>query len=136
MFCHIYVGYFSFPAGSAHTKFSEVGLKGVLNTNTNSNTETVLCCFNSYFAVTIISTETPDTSNASQGATHRGLQQSIEGLYLSVRQRKQTLYRQNGITIEYNRLTYSSYCVHPYTKKIHVLHVCKTVRLEKVSGPI
>ncbi|XP_072563712.1 uncharacterized protein [Paramormyrops kingsleyae] len=39
--------------------------------------------------------ETPDTSNASQGATHRGLQQSIEGLYLSVRQRKTTLYRQN-----------------------------------------
>ncbi|XP_050957788.1 uncharacterized protein LOC127158862 [Labeo rohita] len=39
--------------------------------------------------------ETPDTSNASRGATHRGLQQSIEGLYLSVRQRKQTLYRQN-----------------------------------------
>ncbi|XP_060743303.1 uncharacterized protein LOC132857349 [Tachysurus vachellii] len=39
--------------------------------------------------------ETPDTSHASQGTTHRGLQQSIEGLYLSVRQRKQTLYRQN-----------------------------------------
>lgn len=37
--------------------------------------------------------ETPDTSHAS--STHRGLQQSIEGLYLSVRQRKQTLYRQN-----------------------------------------
>ncbi|XP_057217739.1 uncharacterized protein LOC130571061 isoform X2 [Triplophysa rosa] len=48
--------------------------------------------------------ETPDTSHASQGTTHRGLQQSIEGLYLSVRQRKQTLYRQNGITTEYNRL--------------------------------
>ncbi|KAK9977019.1 hypothetical protein ABG768_018840 [Culter alburnus] len=39
--------------------------------------------------------ETPDTSHATQGTTHRGLQQSIEGLYLSVRQRKQTLYRQN-----------------------------------------
>ncbi|XP_016412891.1 uncharacterized protein LOC107743944 [Sinocyclocheilus rhinocerous] len=39
--------------------------------------------------------ETPDTSHASQGTTHRGLQQSIEGLYISVRQRKQTLYRQN-----------------------------------------
>ncbi|XP_047657921.1 uncharacterized protein LOC113647498 isoform X3 [Tachysurus fulvidraco] len=39
--------------------------------------------------------ETPDTSHASQGTTPRGLQQSIEGLYLSVRQRKQTLYRQN-----------------------------------------
>uniref|UniRef100_A0A9J8AKH0 Ig-like domain-containing protein n=1 Tax=Cyprinus carpio carpio TaxID=630221 RepID=A0A9J8AKH0_CYPCA len=37
--------------------------------------------------------ETPDTSHAS--STHRGLQQSIEGLYLRVRQRKQTLYRQN-----------------------------------------
>ncbi|XDV36643.1 hypothetical protein PO909_006385, partial [Leuciscus waleckii] len=43
--------------------------------------------------------ETPDTSRASQGTTHRGLQQSIEGLYLSVRHRKRTLYRQNGITI-------------------------------------
>lgn len=40
--------------------------------------------------------ETPDTSHTSQVTTHRGLQQSIEGLYLSVRQRKQTLYRQNG----------------------------------------
>ncbi|MCJ8732297.1 hypothetical protein PDJAM_G00209760, partial [Pangasius djambal] len=30
--------------------------------------------------------ETPDTSHASQGTTHRGLQQSIEGIYLSVRQ--------------------------------------------------
>ncbi|XP_047676152.1 uncharacterized protein LOC113658020 isoform X2 [Tachysurus fulvidraco] len=39
--------------------------------------------------------ETPDTSHASQGTTPRGLQQSIEGLYLSVRQWKQTLYRQN-----------------------------------------
>ncbi|XP_067269595.1 uncharacterized protein [Pseudorasbora parva] len=39
--------------------------------------------------------ETPDTSHASQVTAHRGLQQSIEGLYLSVRQRKQTLYRQN-----------------------------------------
>ncbi|KAK9972431.1 hypothetical protein ABG768_025738 [Culter alburnus] len=39
--------------------------------------------------------ETPDTSHATQGTTHRGLQQSIEGLYLSVRQRKQTLYHQN-----------------------------------------
>ncbi|ROL42094.1 hypothetical protein DPX16_19541 [Anabarilius grahami] len=39
--------------------------------------------------------ETPDTSHATQGTTHRGLPQSIEGLYLSVRQRKQTLYRQN-----------------------------------------
>ncbi|CAM4513258.1 unnamed protein product [Leuciscus chuanchicus] len=39
--------------------------------------------------------ETPDTSRASQGTTHRGLQQSIEGLYLSVRHRKRTLYRQN-----------------------------------------
>ncbi|XP_028977260.2 uncharacterized protein LOC105009293 isoform X5 [Esox lucius] len=39
--------------------------------------------------------ETPDTSSASQGTTHRGIQQSIEGLYLSVRHRKRTLYRQN-----------------------------------------
>ncbi|XP_058624138.1 uncharacterized protein LOC131535024 isoform X1 [Onychostoma macrolepis] len=39
--------------------------------------------------------ETPNTSHSSQGTAHRGLQQSIEGLYLSVRQRKQTLYRQN-----------------------------------------
>ncbi|XP_051980811.1 uncharacterized protein LOC127642151 [Xyrauchen texanus] len=39
--------------------------------------------------------ETPDTSRASQGTTHRGMQQSIEGLYLSVRHRKRTLYRQN-----------------------------------------
>ncbi|KAL0146850.1 hypothetical protein M9458_050789, partial [Cirrhinus mrigala] len=39
--------------------------------------------------------ETPDPSHASQDPAHRGLQQSIEGLYLSVRQRKQTLYRQN-----------------------------------------
>ncbi|XP_056092620.1 uncharacterized protein LOC130071774 [Rhinichthys klamathensis goyatoka] len=39
--------------------------------------------------------ETTDTTHASQGTTHRGLQQSIEGLYLSVRQRKRTLYRQN-----------------------------------------
>ncbi|KAF4110033.1 hypothetical protein G5714_009285 [Onychostoma macrolepis] len=39
--------------------------------------------------------ETPNTSHGSQGTAHRGLQQSIEGLYLSVRQRKQTLYRQN-----------------------------------------
>ncbi|GAA6102338.1 uncharacterized protein LOC113647498 isoform X1 [Tachysurus ichikawai] len=47
------------------------------------------------FVFTINSTETPDTSHASQGTTHRGLQQSIEGLYLSVSQRKQTLYHQN-----------------------------------------
>ncbi|KAF4100907.1 hypothetical protein G5714_019103 [Onychostoma macrolepis] len=47
------------------------------------------------FAFTITSTETPNTSHGSQGTAHRGLQQSIEGLYLSVRQRKQTLYRQN-----------------------------------------
>lgn len=127
---HIYyVGYFSFPAGSAHTKFSEVlkyklnvneGLKGDLYTNTNSNTETVLCCFNSEFAFTITSTETPNTSHGIQGTAHRGLQQSIEVLYLSVRQRKQTLYRQNGITTEYNRLIYSSYCMHPTPPKIHV----------------
>ncbi|KAF4098004.1 hypothetical protein G5714_022012 [Onychostoma macrolepis] len=39
--------------------------------------------------------ETPNTSHGSQGTAHRGLQQSIEGLYLSVRQRKQTLYSQN-----------------------------------------
>lgn len=100
MLCHIYVGfilYSSFPVGSAHTKFNEVGLKGVLYIN--SNTETVLCCFNSEFVFTINSTETPDTSHAGEGTTHRGLQQSIEALYLSVRQRKQTLYRQNGITI-------------------------------------
>ncbi|GAA6073444.1 uncharacterized protein LOC113636854 isoform X1 [Tachysurus ichikawai] len=51
------------------------------------------------FVFTINSTETPDTSHASQGTTHRGLQQSIEGLYLSVRQQKQALYRQNGITM-------------------------------------
>ncbi|KAB5576829.1 hypothetical protein PHYPO_G00203020 [Pangasianodon hypophthalmus] len=41
--------------------------------------------------------KTPATSHASQGTTHRGLQQSIEGLYLSVR------HRQNGVTIEYSR---------------------------------
>ncbi|GAA6102341.1 uncharacterized protein LOC113647498 isoform X1 [Tachysurus ichikawai] len=34
-------------------------------------------------------------ADANQGTTHRGLQQSIEGLYLSVSQRKQTLYHQN-----------------------------------------
>ncbi len=107
--------------GSAHTKFNEVGLKGVLYTNTNSNTETVLCCFNSEFTFTTTSTETPDTSHPSQGTAHRGLQQSIAGLYLSVRQRKQILYRQNGITTEYNRLTYSSYCMHPTPPKIHVI---------------
>ncbi|XP_077051713.1 uncharacterized protein LOC143701906 isoform X1 [Siphateles boraxobius] len=39
--------------------------------------------------------ETPDTSRASQCTTLRGMQQSIEGLYLSVRHRKRTLYRQN-----------------------------------------
>ncbi|KAJ8262139.1 hypothetical protein GJAV_G00162830 [Gymnothorax javanicus] len=38
--------------------------------------------------------ETPDTSHPSQ-STQTALQQSIEGLYLSVKQRKQTLYRQN-----------------------------------------
>ncbi|CAK6975960.1 uncharacterized protein LOC115539225 isoform X6 [Scomber scombrus] len=36
-----------------------------------------------------------DTSDNLQGTTHTGLQRSIEGLYLSVRQRKQNLYRQN-----------------------------------------
>ncbi|CAL8294689.1 unnamed protein product [Arctogadus glacialis] len=39
--------------------------------------------------------ETRDTSDNLQGTTHTGLQRSIEGLYLSVRQRKQNLYRQN-----------------------------------------
>lgn len=39
--------------------------------------------------------ETSETSHASQGTTHRKLQQSIEGLYLSVMLRKQTLYCQN-----------------------------------------
>ncbi|XP_052468601.1 uncharacterized protein LOC128025983 isoform X2 [Carassius gibelio] len=39
--------------------------------------------------------ETPGTSRVSQGTTHKEIQQSIEGLYLSVRHRKRTLYRQN-----------------------------------------
>ncbi|XP_030202206.1 uncharacterized protein LOC115535280 isoform X3 [Gadus morhua] len=39
--------------------------------------------------------ETRDASDNLQGTTHTGLQRSIEGLYLSVRQRKLNLYRQN-----------------------------------------
>nr|XP_055052070.1 uncharacterized protein LOC129437774 isoform X2 [Misgurnus anguillicaudatus] len=39
--------------------------------------------------------ETSEISHASQGTTHKELQQSFEGLYLSVMLRKQTLYRQN-----------------------------------------
>ncbi|XP_026104653.1 uncharacterized protein LOC113097471 isoform X2 [Carassius auratus] len=39
--------------------------------------------------------ETPGTSRVSQGTTHKEIQQSIEGLYLSVRHRKRTLYCQN-----------------------------------------
>ena len=64
--------------------------------NMNSNIETVMCCF--ILNCTIISTETRDASDNLQGTTHTGLQRSIEGLYLSVRQRKLNLYRQNGIT--------------------------------------
>lgn len=67
-----------------------------------SNIETVMCCFIVNF--TIISTETGDTSDNLQGTTHTGLQRSIEGLYLSVRQQKQNLYRQNGITTVYNTI--------------------------------
>ncbi|XP_058639965.1 uncharacterized protein LOC131545300 [Onychostoma macrolepis] len=57
----------------------------------------VFCGSTPLHAVTFnkICEETPNTSHGSQGTAHRGLQQSIEGLYLSVRQRKQTLYRQN-----------------------------------------
>ncbi|XP_062257833.1 uncharacterized protein LOC133966820 [Platichthys flesus] len=39
--------------------------------------------------------ETLQKSDPTADTTHTGLQQSIGGLYLSVRQRKQTLYRQN-----------------------------------------
>ncbi|CAL8255602.1 unnamed protein product [Gadus morhua 'NCC'] len=48
--------------------------------------------------------ETQDTSDNLQGTTHTGLQRSIEGLYLSVRQRKQNLYRQNVLSRAFNRL--------------------------------
>ncbi|XP_076616610.1 uncharacterized protein LOC143339323 [Chaetodon auriga] len=39
--------------------------------------------------------ETPNAPHTTEGTTRTELQQSIVGLYLSVRQRKQTLYRQN-----------------------------------------
>ncbi|KAK3547675.1 hypothetical protein QTP86_026926, partial [Hemibagrus guttatus] len=42
------------------------------------------------------STHGQDTPDTTQSTTPTELQQSIEALYLSVRQRKQTLYRQNG----------------------------------------
>ncbi|XP_059201642.1 uncharacterized protein LOC131981386 [Centropristis striata] len=40
--------------------------------------------------------EMPKTSDSTEDTANTGLQQSIEGRYLSVTQRKQTLYRQNG----------------------------------------
>ena len=52
------------------------------------------------FTVTFISRETPNAPHTTEGTTQSELQQSIMGLYLRVRQWKQTPYRQDGITIK------------------------------------
>lgn len=75
------------------------------------------------FTVTFIYIETPNAPHITEGTTQSELQQSIVGLYLSVRQRKQSLYRQNGKTIKQVHKINLLYLIVLTFQQMHVLAI-------------